>query len=158
MKKLSHKAIGGSEDEEKALLRVTFKCLEDYSKVNPQYSTETIKNMLAIKNIGKLADSIASNINIPLESKQMILGEVNQVERLKLTIAILKKNETELSRIEKDIQVQVKQKIDKKNQKEYFLREQLKVIQDELGDKHGIGEEIAGYMDKLAKLKAPKKR
>lgn len=155
VEKLSHKAIGGSEDEEKALLRVTFKCLEDYSKVNPQYSTETIKNMLAIKNIGKLADSIASNINIPLESKQMILGEVNQVERLKLTIAILK-NETELSRIEKDIQVQVKQKIDK-NQKEYFLREQLKVIQDELGDKHGIGEEIKGYMDKLAKLKAPKK-
>ncbi|GMQ59477.1 endopeptidase La [Vallitalea sediminicola] len=143
-----------SEEEKEALLRITFESLEEYSKVNPQYSTETIKNMLGIKNIGKLADSIASNINISLENKQNILGEIDSVERLKMTISILK-SEIELSKIKKDIQIQVKQKIDK-NQKEYYLREQLKVIQDELGDKYGLGEEVEKYMKQLKSLKAPK--
>ncbi|WP_273324355.1 endopeptidase La [Vallitalea guaymasensis] len=143
-----------SEEEKEALLRITFESLEEYSKVNPQYSIETIKNMLGIKNIGKLADSIASNINISLEDKQKILGEINPAQRLKMTISILK-SEIKLSKIKKDIQIQVKQKIDK-NQKEYYLREQLKVIQNELGDKYGLGEEVEKYKEQLKKLKAPK--
>jgi ATP-dependent Lon protease len=144
-----------SEEQEEALLRITFESLEEYSKVNPGYSTETIKNMLAIRDIGKLADSIAANINVSLEDKQLILGEADPARRLELTISILKR-EIELSKIKKDIQLQVKQKIDK-NQKEYYLREQLKVIQNELGDKYGLGEEIDKYMKQLKKLKAPKK-
>lgn len=143
-----------NEEEKEALLRITFESLEEYSSVNPQYSIETIKNMLGIRDIGKLADSIAANISISLENKQKILGEINPVERLKTTISILK-NEIELSRIKKDIQIQVKQKIDK-NQKEYFLREQLKVIQTELGDKYGLGEEVEKYTKRLKSLKAPK--
>ncbi|MCT4542068.1 MAG: endopeptidase La [Vallitalea sp.] len=144
-----------SEEQEEALLRITFESLEEYSKVNPGYSTETIKNMLAIRDIGKLADSIAANINVSLEDKQLILGEADPARRLELTISILKR-EIELSKIKKDIQLQVKQKIDK-NQKEYYLREQLKVIQNELGDKYGLGEEIDKYIKQLKKLKAPKK-
>ncbi|GKX28114.1 Lon protease [Vallitalea longa] len=143
-----------NEEEKEALLRITFESLEEYSNVNPQYSIETIKNMLGIKDVGKLADSIAANISISLENKQKILGEINPVERLKTTISILK-SEIELSRIKKDIQIQVKQKIDK-NQKEYFLREQLKVIQSELGDKYGLGEEVEKYTKQLKSLKAPK--
>ncbi|MCT4685879.1 endopeptidase La [Vallitalea sp.] len=143
-----------SEEEKEALLRITFESLEEYSKVNPQYSIETIKNMLGIRNIGKLADSIASNINISLEDKQKILGEIDPAQRLKMTMSILK-SEIELSKIKKDIQIQVKQKIDK-NQKEYYLREQLKVIQNELGDKYGLGEEVEKYKKQLKKLKAPK--
>lgn len=154
LQKYDTKNINIAKEEEQALLRTTFEYLEEYSKVNPQYSTETIKNMLGIKNISKLADSIASNINIPLESKQKILSQIEPVERLKITISILK-SEIELSIIKKDIQFQVKEKIDK-NQKEYFLREQMKIIQNELGDKYGIAEEVENYLDKLKKLKAPK--
>ncbi|MCT4596871.1 MAG: endopeptidase La [Vallitalea sp.] len=154
LEKHDSEEINITEEEEQALLRTTFEYLEEYSKVNPQYSIETIKNMLGINDISKLADSIASNVNIPLESKQKILSQIDPVERLKITIAILK-SEIELSIIKKDIQVQVKEKIDK-NQKEYFLREQMKVIQNELGDKYGIAEEVENYLNKLKKLKASK--
>jgi ATP-dependent Lon protease len=154
LEKHDSEEINITKEEEQALLRTTFEYLEEYSKVNPQYSIETIKNMLGINDISKLADSIASNVNIPLESKQKILSQIDPVERLKITIAILK-SEIELSIIKKDIQGQVKEKIDK-NQKEYFLREQMKVIQNELGDKYGIAEEVENYLNKLKKLKASK--
>lgn len=143
-----------SEEEKEALLRMTFESLDEYSKVNPQYSVETIKNMLGIKDIGRLADSIASNIKISLEDKQKILGEIDPATRLKMTISILK-SEIKLSKIKKEIQIQVKQKIDK-NQKEYYLREQLKVIQNELGDKYGLSEEIEKYEEQMKSLEAPK--
>lgn len=140
--------------EQEAMLRIAFDALEEFSKINPQYSSETIRNMLDIKDISKLADSIASNISIPIEKKQEILDTIDPVERLRLTISILK-NETEVIKIKKNLQTQVKEKIDQ-NQKEYYLREQLKIIQEELGEKYGVLSDAENYQKSADKLKAPK--
>lgn len=140
--------------EQEAMLRIAFDALEEFSKINPQYSSETIRNMLDIKDISKLADSIASNISIPIEKKQEILDTIDPVERLRLTISILK-NETEVIKIKKNLQTQVKEKIDQ-NQKEYYLREQLKIIQEELGEKYGVLSDAENYQKNADKLKAPK--
>ncbi len=142
------------ELQKDALLDMSREIVEEFSKINAKYAKETITKILAIDDIGKLADTIGYNLITSLDNKQSVLSKCDQDGRLKLAITILNA-EIEISKIKRDINDQVKLKIDK-SQKEYFLREQIKVIQNELGDGQSAEEEMDEYLKRTRALNATK--
>lgn len=114
--------------------------------------------MIVIENLedpGKLADLIASNIGLKTEQAQEVLEITEPVQRLKKVSEILNR-ELELLTVQQKIQTEVRGEIDK-NQREYFLREQLKAIQKELGDIDERSEEIKEFKKKILEVKMPEK-
>lgn len=108
-----------------------------------------------ISDPGVLADLVASNLRLKIEEWQTVLELVDPVERLKKVDEYLAK-EVALSQMQAKLQSQVKEEIDK-TQREYFLRGQLKAIQDELGESDGKTQEIEDYRKRIGKAKMPKK-
>ena len=141
-----------AEDEivSNALLRQLRDVFEQYFSFNNKINSESMMSIIAIDDISKLVDVIVSNINLKYTDKQIILETSKIFDRVTRLIAILK-NEIEIIRLEQNISEKVKTQIDK-SQREYYLREQLKVISDELGDKEGINEEIKEYNKKIEEL------
>ena len=121
-----------------ALMRTVASQFENYVKLNSRLVPETAGSVSNIKYPGQLADSISTHLQIKLEDKQKILGIFDPLARLKKIGGILSA-ETEILHIEKKIQGKVRHHIEK-NQKEYYLQEQMKAIQDELGKKDGQSE------------------
>ncbi|MBI5203842.1 MAG: endopeptidase La [Nitrospirae bacterium] len=114
--------------------------------------------MIVIENLddpGKLADLIASNIGLKTEQAQAVLEITDNVRRLKKVSEIMNR-EIELLTVQQKIQTEVRGEIDK-NQREYFLREQLKAIQKELGDIDERSEEIKEFKKKILEVKMPEK-
>lgn len=114
--------------------------------------------MIVIENLedpGKLADLIASNIGLKTEQAQEVLEITEPVQRLKKVSEILSR-EIELLTVQQKIQTEVRGEIDK-NQREYFLREQLKAIQKELGDIDERSEEIKEFKKKILEVNMPEK-
>lgn len=136
-----------------ALIRAGAEIFEEYAKVNNRISSDTIRNIVSMEKPGEMADAIASNIQLRLEDKQKILSAFDEEERLLMVIKILK-SEIEILNVQKDILDKVKKNIDQ-SQKEYYLREQLKIIQNELGDRDGIQGEINEYREKLNEIDPP---
>lgn len=142
-----------TEVEITAYLRGIKSILEVYAIENPRLSKDIMKTMLLDEDIVHLLNAIASNIAFSYEEKQELL-ELNDItERYEKTCIALT-NEIEILRIRKDLQAKVKEKVDK-NQKEYIMREQLKIIREELGDKDSLTE-AEEYLSKVKKLKASK--
>ena len=141
-----------SVEEEEAMRRIAFESILDYEKANPTFSKDTLNNIRRIKYIGEMTDNIAFNLMTSLSNKQSILGEIEVKPRFKLAISMLNA-EVEIMKLKNNINNQVKQKIDQ-NQKEYFLREQLKVIQTELGDQQEIEDEVMEYTEAVDQLNA----
>jgi len=112
-----------------------------------------MKTMLLDEDIVHLLNAIASNIAFSYEEKQELL-EINDISERYEKTCIALTNEIEILRIRKDLQAKVKEKVDK-NQKEYIMREQLKIIREELGDKDSLTE-AEEYLSKVKKLKASK--
>lgn len=144
-----------NENEAEALLRIAREIIRDFARTNPKFSKDTISKLLNIEDLSKLSDDIASHLILGIENKQKILSEINIIDRLKLVITILNA-EVEITSIKNDIQDKVKKKIDK-NQKDYYLKEQIKVIQAELGEKQSVEEELEEYIEKTNDLKATEK-
>ncbi len=134
-----------------ALMRQLKETFEEYFSFNNKLNSESMVSIMAIDDVAKMADVIASNINLRYADKQAVLEAAQTFERVTRLISILK-NEIEIVRLEQNISDKVRSQIDK-NQREYYLREQLKVISDELGDKEGINAEIAEYNKKLEETK-----
>ena len=109
--------------------------------LNQKINHEIFARVSDINELSELSDIIAANLTISTEDKQQILSEFDSKVRLEKLISCLAK-EIEILNLEKNISAKVKQQIDKV-QKEYYLKEQMKAIQDELGDKDGIAGEIA---------------
>ncbi len=124
--------------EEKALMRTLLEHFEQYIKVSKKISDETFATVADVEEPGRLADLIASHLPIKTKQKQEILEIVSVKERLHTLISIIQ-NEQELLSLEKKIGQNVKRSMER-TQKEYYLREQMKAIQKELGDKEGNGE------------------
>lgn len=139
--------------EDKALMRKTLSVFEEYINLNQKVSPELFNKALGVQEISQLSDVIAANLTIPAEDKQIILAEFDSKVRLEKLISCLSK-EIEILNLEKDISMKVKQQIDKM-QKEYYLKEQIKAIQNELGDKDGIAGEVAEYRAKFKELELP---
>ncbi len=117
--------------EVKALTRALISEMKEISENNPMFSEEMRLNMVNIDNPGKIADFIVSILNIDKESQQKVLEMENVHKRLEQVLIFIKK-EQEILRMQKRIQNELNEKVEK-NQREYFLREELKSIQEELG-------------------------
>lgn len=141
------------ENEVEALKRRLVSAFEDYVKLSGKVSPDTALSVVEISNISQVSDIIANNIPLKVEQKQAILSEFHPLRRVEKLLEILYQ-ETEILEIEKDINSKVRKQIDKL-QKEYYLREQMKAIQTELGDREGIAGEVEEYKDKLKSAGLP---
>ena len=130
-------AVEYVEDEEadtfevKALTRAILSEMKEISSNNPMFSEEMRLNMVNIDQPGKIADFAASILNIDKEEQQKILETYNVRERMEQVLVFIKK-EQEIFRVQRKIQAELNEKVEK-NQREYFLREEMKSIQEELG-------------------------
>ncbi len=115
-----------------ALQRTAKDAFEEYARLSKRVAPETVASIRDIEDAGQVADLIAANVLAKLEERQEILEEIDVRSRLEKLCTILSR-ETELASVEQQVQARVKTQIDK-NQKNYYLREQIKAIQTELGD------------------------
>lgn len=129
-------------------------CFEQYFNLNPRMNAESFIGIMMSKNAANLAYRIAANIFTDVDTKQEILECASVSERIERLIVKMN-DEVQILKAEKDIADRTKKQIDK-NQREYYLREQLKAIQTELGDKDGIGADAEEFRTKINKLKASK--
>lgn len=144
--------VGDVTDEDEAtlqaLLRTTQGFFEEYAQASMRISPETLRSVGEVDQPEQLADVIAANVLTRLEDRQAILEEVSVAARLEKLCGILAR-ETELADIEKQVQGRLKKQIDK-NQKDYYLREQIRAIQEELGESLTVeSDELREKLDKL---------
>jgi ATP-dependent Lon protease len=142
--------------EVSALMRSVVEQFENYSKLNKKLPAETAVQLGQIDESSKLADAVAANINIKVSDKQALLAELNPVRRLEMAFAFME-GELGVLQVEKKIRSRVKRQMEK-TQREYYLNEQLKAIQRELGNEgeEGEGDELAELGRKIAKTKLSK--
>lgn len=135
--------------EMEALTRSLKGQFEDYIRLNPKLSTDLISTVFVVEDPVKLANIISSHLTLRIADKQGLLEITDAAERLK-TIARILNSEIEILKLEKKITSNIKRQIEK-SQKDYFLTEQLKAIEKELGGKDSIQSEIEELKAKISK-------
>ncbi|QNS01659.1 MAG: endopeptidase La [Buchnera aphidicola (Pentalonia nigronervosa)] len=140
--------------EQKVLVRTTVHQFESYVKLNKKIPPEILNVLNNITNSEKLADTIAAHMPLKLHDKQTILELNNINKRLEFLMAIME-TEIDLLQVEKRIRNRVKQQMEK-SQREYYLNEQIKAIQKELGDMDEIPDENKILQKKIKSIKMPK--
>ncbi len=138
----------------KALVRMIKRKFNDYASLSSNVTPDALLNIENIDDFGRFADVVSSYLTLKEEEKQQLLEAYKIDERLEKLFELLK-NELDILRIERKIGSKVKNNIEKV-QKEYFLREQLKAIQEELGEEDEDKKEINSYKAKINKAKLPK--
>ncbi len=144
---------GLTEEVKTAMLRGVQETFERYGAVNPRMGKEMLRQVKETADLEKLMDMLANNLPFRYEEKQKMLEAVSLTERYEVLMALLLK-EIEITAIKNEFQVKVKQRVDK-NQKEYLLREQMKVIREELGEDN-TESDADSYLEDLKKLEADK--
>lgn len=144
---------GLTEEVKTAMLRGVQETFERYGAVNPRMGKEMLRQVKETADLEKLMDMLANNLPFRYGEKQKMLEAVSLTERYEVLMALLLK-EIEITAIKNEFQVKVKQRVDK-NQKEYLLREQMKVIREELGEDN-TESDADSYLEDLKKLKADK--
>ncbi len=144
------------DKEAAALMRSVIEQFENYARLNKKMSSDTAVQIAQIEDASRLADAVAANISIKVADKQALLVELNPARRLEMAFAFME-GELGVLQVEKKIRSRVKRQMEK-TQREYYLNEQLKAIQRELGnaDAEEGSDEIAELTAKLAKLKLSK--
>lgn len=151
-------SIEMEEDEldhltQEAMLRIVRDKLEEYGRVNPKITKEILPNLLAVGGLGEMLDQIAIQLPWDYTIRQTVLENSSLSARYEVVMHTLM-TEMEIYRIKKEFQEKVKSDIDQ-NQKEYILREQMKVIRQELGEDNPLSE-ADEYQKKLDNIKADK--
>lgn len=137
-----------------ALMKVALENFESYAKIVQNTNmADAIIHAVTAEKPGELADIMAAGMDIPVQSKLEIQELLNPVERLERMIQILY-HELEVLRIKKEIEQKVKERVDK-SQREYYLREEMKVIQEELGDKDGVMADAEAFQKRLDEKNPP---
>ncbi len=144
---------GLPEEAKEAMLRSIQETFGKYVVVNPKMGKELQRQLSEITDLEKLMNQLANSLPVHFEEKQKILDAVSMTERYEVLMALLLK-EIEIIAIKNDFQAKVKAHVDK-NQKEYLLREQMKVIREELGEDN-TELDADHFMDALGKIKADK--
>ncbi|QGY79720.1 endopeptidase La [Sphingorhabdus lacus] len=141
--------------EATALMRSVTEQFEQYSKLNKKMPAETAVQLSEIETPSALADAVAANIQLKVSDKQSLLVEANPLRRLEMAFAFME-GELGVLQVEKKIRGRVKRQMEK-TQREYYLNEQMKAIQRELGNDEGEGgDEIAELQTKIDTLKLSK--
>ena len=141
------------EEAKTAMVRSIQETFGRYITVNPRMGKELVRQMEEITDLEKLMDQLANSLPVHFGEKQKILEAISLTERYEVLMALLLK-EIEITALKNDFQAKVKERVDK-NQKEYILREQLKVIREELGEGN-TESDIDTFQENLKKLKADK--
>ena len=140
--------------ELEALARSAQNEFENYVKLNKKISAEVVNAVSQISNHSKLADTIASHLVIKIEQKEELLSTVSVAERLQRILGLME-GEIGVLQVEKRIRSRVKRQMEK-TQREYYLNEQLKAIQKELGDGEEGSNELTELEEKIKKTKLSK--
>ena len=133
--------------ETDALMRSVVKAFEGYMKLNKKIPTEVLATVTSIEDAGRLSDTIVSHINLKLPDKQDVLEIFDPLKRLEKLYEKMQE-EVEILEIEKRIGKRVKKQMEKA-QREYYLTEQMKAIQKELGEKDDLNSEIQEFEEKI---------
>ena len=144
---------GLPEEAKEAMLRSIQETFGKYVVVNPKMGKELQRQLSEITDLEKLMNQLANSLPVHFEEKQKILDAVSLTERYEVLMALLLK-EIEITAIKNDFQAKVKAHVDK-NQKEYLLREQMKVIREELGEDN-TESDADHFTEALSKIKADK--
>ena len=145
--------VTGERVELEALARSVITEFENYVKLNKKVSPEVVGVVQQIEDYAKLADTVASHLAVKIPDKQAILENISVAERLEKVLGLME-SEISVLQVEKRIRTRVKRQMEK-TQREYYLNEQMKAIQKELGDEEGK-DELAELEDKIKKTKLSK--
>ncbi|MBI5562544.1 MAG: endopeptidase La [Deltaproteobacteria bacterium] len=140
--------------ETEALVRSVVKSFENYVKFNKRVPPEMIPSVATIEDPSRLADTISSHLTVKIEDKQALLAIPSPTKRLERLYSIME-NEIEILAVEQKIRQRVKRQMEK-TQKEYYLSEQMKAIQKELGEKDEFKNEVQEFEEKLKAKKLSK--
>jgi ATP-dependent Lon protease len=140
--------------EAQALMRSVIDQFENYAKLNKRLPAETSMQLGEIEDPSVLADAVASNLSIKVSDKQALLGELHPARRLEMVFAFME-GELGVLQVEKKIRSRVKRQMEK-TQREYYLNEQLKAIQRELGEGEEGGDELNELAAKIRKTRLSK--
>jgi len=143
----------GEQVEAEALARSVINEFENYVKLNKKVSPEVIGVVQQIEDYAKLADTVASHLAVKIPDKQVVLEMPTVTERLEKVLGMME-SEISVLQVEKRIRTRVKRQMEK-TQREYYLNEQMKAIQKELGDEEGK-DELAEIEDKIKRTKFSK--
>ncbi len=139
--------VDGDDSEAKALVRATHESLEEYAKINKKLAPETLVAISSLSNPGKLADAIMPHLKVDYLRKQEVLEEVHTMKRLEMTYELLQ-GEIEITALEKRIKSRVKTQMER-NQKDYYLNEQMKAISKEMGREDDPVAEVQELEEKM---------
>ena len=142
------------EREQEVLLRTAINQFEGYIKLNKKIPPEVLTSLHSIDDVAKLADTIASHMTLKLQDKQSVLEMSDVVERLEYLMAMIE-SEIDLFQVEKRIRNRFK-KLMEKSQREYYLNEQMKAIQKELGEMDDAPDEAEALKRKIEEAQMPK--
>jgi ATP-dependent Lon protease len=142
------------DQEMEALMRTILAQFEQYVKLNKKIPLEILSTLSSIDNPGRLTDMIAAHLTLKIREKQEILEIFPLKERLEKLLAFLE-SEIDLLQMQKRIRGRVKKQMEK-SQREYYLNEQVKAIQRELGESQGISNELDDIAKRIEKAKMPK--
>jgi ATP-dependent Lon protease len=145
--------ITGEKVEAEALARSVVTEFENYVKLNKKVSPEVVQVVQQIEDYARLGDTVASHLAVKIPDKQQILEILSVAERLEKVLGLME-SEISVLQVEKRIRTRVKRQMEK-TQREYYLNEQMKAIQKELGDEEGK-DELAELEDKIKKTKLSK--
>src|ERR1700761_5721835 len=145
---------GAASAEAEALSRAVVEQFENYVKLNKKVPPEALASIPQIENPGELADRIASHLSVKIAERQQLLELFNVVKRLEKVFALME-GEISVLQVEKKIRTRVKRQMEK-TQREYYLNEQMKAIQRELGEQDDSRDELIELEKRIKKTKLSK--
>lgn len=143
-----------AEIEREAVTRTVIDAFEEYSKINKNVSKDVISNVSAIKDVSQLADTIAAHFNFKLHDKQQLLKTVSPVERMTLLYGLMQA-EIEIYKTEQRVKGRVKKQMEK-TQRDYYLNEQMRAIQKEMGTKDDYKSELDELENRIKRKRVSK--
>ncbi len=153
VKEIPAKGAALSENTQTACVRSLKEAFMEYAQITPKMPRELYDSIIGEEDCNKLFEKVAFNVVLKVDDKQKLLETNGLLARYKLLISMLH-SELEIIETEMDIQEQVREAVDK-NQREYYLREQLRVISRQLGDGDNPQEEAEKYIEKIVALGLP---
>ncbi len=150
---LPDEEVSRSTKKDQAMMRNAQELFMEYVTLVPQMASDVIMHVMGARSIAYLSDYIAQNVQLKFEDKQSLLETLDPRKRMLLLLRMLAE-ENQILRLEQDIQEKVKEQMDK-GQRDYYLREQIKVLSDELGEGDDPQAEVQEYMKKIESKNLP---
>ncbi len=152
VEELEEKQVSGPEVD--ALMRLTISAFDEYCKLNKKVPPEVAVSISSITDPSRLADSIASHVSLKVANKQAVLEALNPVKRLEKLYTFMS-TETQIAKVEQRIKERVKKQMEK-NQKDYYLNEQIRAIQKEMGQQDDAQSELKELEKRIKRKKLPR--